>query len=220
MYHYYLQIDIDAFKQSVWSNLEGILAVVPIIGDESVYGVNQTLQKEAFDVWRNSPKDQKSLPEDLSTVSPFAMYTFDATWALIQALNKSSFDKNSPSMVQSPHCFESLLKNDSTYHTYLKNTRFLGVSGIVQFSKNNSNDRVDGTSYDLINLQQKNNIKNRKLEYKQIMTWYQTNRTWNCCDNQNKTNIIWPGGEFQKVPTDYPQLQGEEKNQLIKALAI
>jgi len=209
LYHYYLQIDIHTFKPD-WSKLEGILAVVPIIGNGTAFGVNETLQKEAFDVWRNSPEDKDNFPEDLSAVTPFAMYTFDAAWTLIQALNKSSFDKSSPSMEGSPHCFDSLLKNYSKYHMYLKNTRFLGVSGIVQFSKNNSNDRVDGTSYALYNMQQKeqkNSITKRKPAYKQIMTWYETSRNWNCT-GEDKINITWPGGKFGKGPTDYPQLRG------------
>jgi ABC-type branched-subunit amino acid transport system substrate-binding protein len=211
LYHYYLQIDINTFKRSDWPKLEGILAVVPVIDNERASGINETLQKEAFDIWRNSPKDKDSFPEDLSTVSPYAMYTFDAAWALIQALNKSSFDKNSPSMEQSPHCFDSLLKNYSNYHMYLKSTRFSGVSGIIQFSKNNSNDRVDGASYGLYNMQQKqqkNNITKRKLGYKQVMTWYETSRSWKSSTGEDTINIIWPGGEFEKVPTDYPQLRG------------
>jgi ABC-type branched-subunit amino acid transport system substrate-binding protein len=187
--------------------LEGILAVVPIIGNGSAFEVNETLQKEAFDVWHNSPKDKDSFPEDLSAVSPFAMYTFDATWTLIQALNKSSFDKSSPSMEGSPHCFDSSLKNYSNYHMYLKNTHFLGVSGIIQFSKNNSNDRVDGAFYALYNMQQKEQ-KNSITKYKQIMTWYETSRSWKSSTGEDKINIIWPGGEFEKVPTDYPQLRG------------
>ncbi len=191
--------------------MEGILAVVPIIGNGSAFGVNETLQKEAFDIWRNSPTDKNSFPEDLSAISPFAMYTFDAAWALIQALNKSSFDKNSPSMEESPHCFHSLLKNYSKYHMYLDNTRFLGVSGIVQFSKNNSNNRIDGAFYALYNMQQKgqkNSTGKQKPIYKQIMTWYETSHSWSSCTGEDKINIIWPGGEFEKVPTDYPQLRG------------
>jgi predicted outer membrane repeat protein len=191
--------------------LEGILAVVSSIGNGSAFGVNETLQKEAFDIWRNSSEDKDSFPEDLSAVSPFAMYTFDAAWTLIQALNKSSFDKNSPSMEESPHCFNSLLKNYSKYHMYLENTHFLGVSGIIQFSKNKSNDRIGGAFYALVNIQQKgqtNGITKRKPRYKQVMIWYETSHSWKSSTGEDKINIIWPGDEFEKVPTDYPQLRG------------
>jgi hypothetical protein len=33
------------------------------------------------------------------------------------------------------------------------------------------------------------------------MTWYETSRNWKSCSGENKINIIWPGDEFEKVPT-------------------
>jgi hypothetical protein len=191
--------------------LKGILAVVPIVCNGSAFEGNETLQNEAFDVWRNSLNDKDHFPKHLSALSPFAMYTFDAVWTLVQALNKSSFDKDSPLMEDSPHCFNSLLKNDRKYHMYLENTRFLGVSGIIQFAKNKSNNRIDGASYALYNIQwarQKNRVAKQELQYEQIMTWYETSHQWKICADKHKINITWPSDEFEKVPTDYPQLRG------------
>lgn len=114
-------------------------------------------------------------------------------------------------MEQSPHYFDSLLKNDSKYHMYLKNTRFLGVSGIIQFAKNKTNDRINGTSYALYNIQwikQKNIVVKQEPRYEQITTWYETNRNWTISADKDKLGIIWPSDEFEKVPTDYPQLRG------------
>jgi predicted outer membrane repeat protein len=88
---------------------------------------------------------------------------------------------------------------------HLKNTSFSGVSGIVQFSKNTSNDRLGGAFYSLYNTQQKGK---GEPKYKQIMTWYGTNHSWECCINGNNISIIWSGDQSDKTPTDYLQLRG------------
>jgi hypothetical protein len=114
-------------------------------------------------------------------------------------------------MEKSSQCFDSLLENDDIYHMHLRNTHFSGVSGIIQFSKNHSNDRSNGTFYALYNLQwkrQRNGITKPKPEYQQIMTWCETNYTWNNFTDKGTIDIIWPSGEFEKYPTDYPQLRG------------
>ncbi|CAF2942834.1 unnamed protein product [Rotaria sp. Silwood2] len=205
------KIDFHTFKQNDWFKLKGILAVVPLIGNNSAFGINETLQKEAFDTWRNLSSDKIKVPDRLSAVSPFAMYTFDAAWALIQALNKSLLDNESPSMKKSSTCFDSLLENHTKYLMYLKNTCFFGVSGIIQFSSNNLREHVHGAMYALYNVQdinQKPDKVKRVPNYKQIMTWHETNRNWANCTDQNNINIIWPSNESEKVPTDYPQLRG------------
>jgi hypothetical protein len=135
LYHYYTQIDINTFQPTDWYKLEDILAVVPVIGNGSAFGINEILQKEAFDVCHNSPKDKNSFPKDLSSISPFAMYTFDAVWAFIQELNKSSFDKNSPSMEKSPHCFDSLLKITANIICIWKILVFWGCQELSNFQK-------------------------------------------------------------------------------------
>jgi hypothetical protein len=191
--------------------LEGILAVVPIIHYGDTFGINETLQKEAFNAWSNSLEDSDSFPEDLSSISPFAMYTFDAVWTLIQALNKSSFGHNAPRMEKSSQCFDSLLVNHSTYHMHLRNTRFLGVSGIIQFSKNYSNDRIDGAFYALYNVQwerQRSGITNQEPEYEQVMIWSETMYSWKNATVKTKIDIIWPSNKFEEAPPDFPQLNG------------
>jgi hypothetical protein len=175
--------------------LEGILAVVPIIHYGDTFGINETLQKEAFNAWSNSLEDSDSFPEDLSSISPFAMYTFDAVWTLIQ----------------SSQCFDSLLVNHSTYHMHLRNTRFLGVSGIIQFSKNYSNDRIDGAFYALYNVQwerQRSGITNQEPEYEQVMIWSETMYSWKNATVKTKIDIIWPSNKFEEAPPDFPQLNG------------
>ncbi|CAF4230581.1 unnamed protein product [Rotaria socialis] len=203
------KIVFNGFKQYDPTKLAGVLAVVHIIGNSSTSGVNETLQKEAFDIWRNRPYEGKKAPEKLSDVSPFAMYTFDATWALIQALNKSSIDKKSPSMSKATSCFDSSLQNYTTYFDYLQKTRFFGVSGIVDFSKHDLNEDNHGGMYVLYSVRSKGNSKKKEVIYEQIMTWHETSHSWTNYTNPDKLNIIWPRNPINTVPTDYPQLQGQ-----------
>lgn len=184
--------------------MSGILIVKPIISTGNIFQVNETLQKEALGIWCNSSQDNSTCPENISDVSTFAMYTFDAAWTLIQALNKSLFDKSLPSMERSNHCFNSVLKNSNNYHMHLRNTKFLGVSGIVQFSKNVSNDRLEGACYALYNMQMRKN----KPKHKKIMIWYGTTHRWVNTTDEDKISITWPGNEPNKIPTDYLQLRG------------
>ncbi|CAF1216226.1 unnamed protein product [Rotaria magnacalcarata] len=209
------KIDFNVFKQYDLTKLAGVLAVVHIIGNSSTSGVNETLQKEAFDAWRNLSYEKKKVPEQLSDVSPFAMYTFDATWALIQALNKSSIDKKSPSMYKASSCFDSLLQNYTTYFDYLQTTRFFGVSGIVDFSKNDLNENNHGGMYVLYSVQSKTNHKRKEVINKEIMTWHETSHSWTNYTNPDKLNITWPRNPIGKVPTDYPQLQGQHLRILV-----
>lgn len=215
MYHYhsFLQIDISTFQPNDWPMLEGILTVLPFIGNESTFGVNEKLQKDAFNICVNSSTTEDNFPQYLADISPFAMYTFDAAWALILALNRSSFDNKLPQMEGSSNCFNTSLQNDSQYHMYLQNTHFSGISGMIQFSKNTTNDRVNGSFYALYNIQpkgQRDSPVKRKPRHKHILTWHETTHSWKIGANES-LNIIWPGNQSNRVPTDYPQLRGEEK---------
>ncbi|CAF1275905.1 unnamed protein product, partial [Rotaria sordida] len=171
------KIDFNMFEQNEWFNLSGILTVVPFIGNSSAFGVNETLQKEAFDVWRNLSHNKNSVPKLASAVSQEAMYTFDAVWALIQALNKSVLHNKPPSMNKSLACFDNFLQNHDEYLNHLKMTRFYGVSGNVQFSKANSDDCTHGVMYGLYNIQPmklKNSEETQKPTYIKVLTWYET----------------------------------------------
>ncbi|UJR35043.1 hypothetical protein I4U23_027819 [Adineta vaga] len=202
------KIDFNAFPSIHLLKLEGILAVIPIIDNET----NENLRKQALNIWRQSEKDRDYFPDHISSLNPYAMYTFDAVWSLIEALNKSSSDHESPSMFTSTHCFDNRLINDEKYQMYLQNTHFFGVSGKVQFVKNISNDRFNDVSYALYNLQSmKEEYEVRKIEikYVNIMIWYKKTRQWTLVNDKQNTDIIWPDENLDYVPTDYPQLQGK-----------
>ena len=189
----------------------GTLFVLPFISSDSTAGVNQTLRRAAFEVWRNMSTKRWHYPRNISNVSPFALYTFDATWTLIEALKKLSSEDEIPSLKKMARCFDSHLTNSSDYDANLKLTNFSGVSGRIQFSKNQSNDRVNSTSYTLSNLQDKRSSsppEQSKLAFESVMTWSDAHCKWSNDLKKNKTLIIWPGRVTASWPTDYPVLRG------------
>ncbi|CAF3092421.1 unnamed protein product, partial [Rotaria sp. Silwood2] len=197
-------------------NLEGLLTIIPFGGDggssnHQPLNFNKTLLNAALATSQNSQNEHGigcHLGNE-SNISSFAMFTFDATWTLIQALYKTSLDgKSSPSpwFLSSSYCFNSSLENATKYHEYLKATQFLGISGPIEFAKNVSNDRVGGAYYALENLQYKNK---EQLRFVQVMKWHDEikveNENWQSIIQQQ---IIWPNGS-KEIPKDYPQIQGE-----------
>ncbi|CAF3971453.1 unnamed protein product [Rotaria sordida] len=208
----------------VWANHSSSTRIIQhalyakLLGNSSAIGVNETLQKEAFNIWRNLSHDRDNVPEHVSSVSLEAMYTFDAVWALVQALNKSMLNNTSPSMKKSSTCFDSLLQNHDEYLMHVNNTSFFGVSGHIQLSKINSSDRGYGTMYGLYNVQSttlKNNRGERELTYIKVLTWYETTRNWTNSTNEDNTYIIWPNNETTQAPADYPQLRGQHLRILV-----
>jgi hypothetical protein len=172
--------------------------------------MNQTLLNDALTAWQNSPNEQDRIEYPLgneSSISSFAMFTFDAAWTLIQALSKTSLNDESslsPWFVSSSYCFNSSLEKANEYHEYLKKTQFLGISGPVAFSNKDSNDRVGGAYYVLKNLQ----YKYKQLRYVRVMRWDDEATTENGnWKNLTGRQIVWPNGS-KEIPKDYPQIQG------------
>lgn len=148
---------------------------------------------------------------DLTKISPFAMYTFDATWMLIRSLHKLSQEDSIPQMTKTSRCFDNVIKNASKYLAYLKDTNFFGISGAVQYDKNISNNRKEGVLYGLYNAQRVVSSTlsfSFKLKFVVPLVWCQINNKWNNYTDSMKYSIIWPDKKFNHVPTDYPQLSG------------
>jgi ABC-type amino acid transport substrate-binding protein len=152
--------------------------------------------------WSNH-SSSVSIRDDHYNISSYALYTFDATWTLILALNKSI---DFPQFQSESYCFNASLQNNDEYHKHLNATKFSGVSGPVEFSDNMSNDRVYGALFVLENLQ----ILNGDLNFKRVMKWFQSDESkWVNWANLVKFPLVWPNGR-KKPPGDTPVLNGEE----------
>lgn len=95
----------------------------------------------------------------------------------------------------------------------MENNHFAGVTGLVQFSKNSSNDRSEGVLYALQNMRYiRSNSTDTKLEVKRVVpiTWCQRLGEWEDVPGLGMKSIVWPNRSDAKVPPDYRQLQGEE----------
>jgi ABC-type branched-subunit amino acid transport system substrate-binding protein len=87
----------------------------------------------------------------LAKVDYYALFAFDATWALIQALQQLcsltiNISSSCISTNMSSFCFSSRFINSELLLDIISATAFLGVSGPVQFSTNVT-DRVNGSDY-------------------------------------------------------------------------
>ena len=116
--------------------------------------IHETLREEAFAAWLESPDDKHHVVSDASNTSPYALHTFETTWAFIQALNKLTSIDDLPSMATSSCSFDNILHNRQPFLQNLISTYFTGVSGIVHFPLSDSNDRVDDAAYTLDSLKQ------------------------------------------------------------------
>ncbi|CAF2932803.1 unnamed protein product [Rotaria sp. Silwood2] len=88
----------------------------------------------------------------------FALFAFDATWALIkslEALCSSTINNASSSCLSfnsSSFCYDSRFIQSNLLLNQLGKTNFLGVSGPVQFGENQT-DRIKGSYYSIKNVQ-------------------------------------------------------------------
>ncbi|CAF3298414.1 unnamed protein product [Rotaria sp. Silwood2] len=204
------QVILSEFNGSDRLKLKGLLTVMQTHDNGLESGVNRTLLDDALAIWRNSADYGSSYPANFTDISSFAMFVFDATWTLIEALNKLSSD-DSPTLAAAPFCFNSLLTNSDTYYKNLEAMSFSGVSGIVQFAKNISNDRIGFTSYVLYNLQSTRITPSepyRHLKYKQVMKWSGTRQTWKNLTDSPTNGIVWPQNS-NEVPCDHLLIQGK-----------
>ncbi len=131
-------------------------------------------------------------------------YAFDATWTLIQSLQRlCSTGINSSSSclsaINSSFCFDQCFLNANEFFNIISTTEFLGVSGQVQFS-NTTTDRIDSTYYIAQNIQPSSSGVNYVL----VLQWSGSD-SW---ESASQTSvIIWPGSVLTP-PNGLPGLSG------------
>ncbi|CAF1015808.1 unnamed protein product [Didymodactylos carnosus] len=181
---------IDLFNQSEKKRLVGILAVIPVPGALVGVAVNSSLLADAEKICYEMNHQPCSVNNE---VNNYALFAFDATWALILALHQHcsqnnhclDFEKNVT------NCFGVRYSSGTYYREILReSTNFLGVTGPVEFS-NNSTDRLKGAYYLLKNLQIIG--KTNGYSYVPAMNWSDTG-TWKLAEIMGFTYEIQVAG--------------------------
>ncbi|UJR12678.1 hypothetical protein I4U23_016852 [Adineta vaga] len=204
-------LDIDVIgSQFIWlltSNISltlfhqkliGLLITQPITSSFVNLPINRTLLIEAYDIWKTY--EPETLPQ-LIEINSYGLYSFDATWSLIQSLKQ--FSSNSSCLLSftqsSSSCFHRQLIQSNSLLNILNSLEFLGISGPIQFNINVT-DRINGSYFYLQNIQSSLN----NLNFIPVLKYSDSN-DWNIYSES--TMIIWPGNSLIQ-PNDQSVLKG------------
>ncbi|CAF4914817.1 unnamed protein product [Rotaria sp. Silwood1] len=195
------RISFDSFDKKYHKNLIGMLLIEPVVGSVVNAPYNIELLHAAYNIWQ---KYENETYPGSSNVDYYALFAFDATWALIKSLEKlcSSKINNSSSCLSfhsSSFCFNSRFNQYDSLLSVLARTNFLGVSGSVEFSENVT-DRISGSYYSLKNVQPFVD----GLNFVSVLEYFDPGN-WRAPITENV--IIWPGNSLTQ-PADRAILRG------------
>ncbi|CAF1481039.1 unnamed protein product [Rotaria magnacalcarata] len=193
------EVPLNSFNQTFLRNLIGMLTIEPTVGDVLDKPINTTLLDAAYRIW--AQYEPASFPGS-AKVNNYALFAFDATWSLIQSLQNlcPTNIKNASScmsFITSSFCYDNRFLNANSLFNQIIGTRFLGVSGSIQFSANVTN-RIAGAYYLARNIQASFNTFN----YIPVLQW-SDDESWKAVKGLNA--IVWPGN-LLVPPRDYPTL--------------
>ncbi|CAF5144790.1 unnamed protein product, partial [Rotaria sp. Silwood1] len=151
-------ISLNSFNQTFHQNLIGMLLIEPATGSVVNQSINATLLNAAYSIWQQY--DPESFPGSMN-VDYYALFAFDATWALVQALQQLCASKKYISssclpFVGSSFCYDRRFIHSQSLLDVVSRTEFLGVSGPIKFSVNVT-DRITGLYYTAKNVQPSSN---------------------------------------------------------------
>ncbi len=191
-------VPLDSFNETDYDKLIGILTVEPVVASMANASVNTTLLNAAYDIWQQY--EPESFP-GTTNINSYALFAFDATWLLIQSLQQYCSTRSYPctSITNSSLCFDRLLLNYTSFLDTISTTKFLGVSGLVQYGVN-ATDRAQGTYYYLQNIQPSTD----GVDYVPVLVWSDLH-DWRPCSQSHV--IVWPGNSLI-CPTGYAKLTG------------
>jgi ABC-type amino acid transport substrate-binding protein len=194
-------VPLNSFNQTWYEKLIGILTIEPVLGNVVNAPINTTLLDAAYHIWQHY--ESESFP-GRDNVDYYALFAFDATWTLIQSLQKFcsrmiNISSSCISLTNTPFCFDRRFLNSNLFFDIINNNTFLGVSGSIQFGINVT-DRINGTYYVAKNVQYSSN----NLNYIPVLIWSETN-DW--ISNTQTNVIVWPGNST-KHPSGYADVLG------------
>ena len=197
-----ISVSLDSFNESFNDALIGMLVVEPVPEREIDTPANAPLLSAAFEIWRRH--EPESFPAD-GNVNSYALFAFDATWLLIQALHQlcPPVMNNRPSpclsFENSTFCFKRQLLNSSALLEQVSATKFVGVSGPIEHGTDGA-DRIGGIHYITRNarLSGKGVTFVPALKYSEPGEWLPFTK---------KHDVLWPG-ETYTVHNDRASIAG------------
>jgi polar amino acid transport system substrate-binding protein len=194
-------IPMNNFNKTSYDKLSGMITVAPAVGSVVNAPINTTLLNAAYQIWQQY--ESETFP-GLDNVDYYALFAFDATWTLIQALKQlcSNSINNSSSCISFNNdslWFNRRFLNSDSFFNIIDNTTFVGVSGSIQFSAN-STDRIKGNYYIAKNVQRYSG----GLNSVPVLVWLDANG-WTT--NAQTNVIVWPGNSLA-TPSSYPSIAG------------
>ncbi|CAF1228448.1 unnamed protein product [Rotaria sordida] len=183
-------VSLNSFNQTFYENLIGMLLIEPAVGSVVNAPINATLLSAAYSIWQQY--ELESFPGSMN-VDNYALFTFDATWTLIQSLqqlctSKINISSSCLSFIESSFCFDRRFIHSNLLLDVISRTEFLGVSGPIQFSMNVT-DRITGLYYSAKNAQPSSN----GLSFVSVLE-YSHPGDWRIPTKENV--IIWPGNSL------------------------
>ena len=190
-------VALNPFNPKWYEKLAGMLTLEPVIGSVVHASVNTTLLNAAYDIWQKH--EPKSFPGS-ENVNYYALFAFDAAWALIQSLQRLCRTVTScVSLANSSYCFDRRFVKSSSLFDILNTNGFLGVTGPIGF-RANSTDRVNGTYYVVRNVQSFSD----SLNYVPVLV---SSDSGDWKQHEQTNIIIWPGKSLV-APTGYAAISG------------
>ena len=194
------KVALHDFSGTSYEKLIGMLSIEATVGSLVGVQINSTLLLEACRIWQEY--EPETFPGE-NQVDAYGLFTFDATWSFIQALQQvcpsDSHTSSCLSIINSTFCFRSYLMNSDSFLATLQRMKFLGVSGPIAYHENTT-DRTDGIYFLLQNIQPSSN----GVEFVPVLKWIDSTH-WQTFSKT--TIIIWPNNTLTP-PTGYPKLAG------------
>jgi hypothetical protein len=196
----------EIFASNETEKLIGLLTIEPT--HERGVTINTTLLNDSYALWQE--REPATFPGTFN-VSNYALRVFDATWAILLALQNALSTPSLPK--DTSYCFDAHLTQTDEYFRQLATNKFLGISGEVELSRNNTNDRVHEACFVLSNIQSRIQQSGKKKEVLYVPVLKFCNSTgarWMnyTVKDEIQTAIVWPNA-MSTVPLDHPVIKGK-----------
>ena len=180
-------ISLDSFDENLSHALIGMLSVEPAPSNE----INGSLLTAAYELWKIYQPE--SFPPG-NDVDPYALFTFDVTWLLIQSLQRlcpsKIDDRSGPCLPfrNSSFCFDRQLVNSTSFLEQISATTFLDVSGPIAYDSRET-DRIHSIHYVTRNAQP----SSKGVSFVPVLN-YSDAGDWQLL--QSTHHISWPGKSY------------------------